>query len=106
MDLITTALLLTFAPLSASASVIGRMAGLPRTAVEARVSGEDFGRTGSRGDEAPFLVVRRRIRGVISAVVPLTAVCASKLASVGQGIGSGGRIRTTDQGLMSPLLYH
>jgi hypothetical protein len=23
-----------------------------------------------------------------------------------KGIGSGGRIRTTDQGLMSPLLYH
>jgi hypothetical protein len=23
-----------------------------------------------------------------------------------RGIGSGGRIRTTDQGLMSPLLYH
>ena len=27
-------------------------------------------------------------------------------ASVRCGIGSGGRIRTTDQGLMSPLLYH
>jgi hypothetical protein len=23
-----------------------------------------------------------------------------------EGAGSGGRIRTTDQGLMSPLLYH
>src|SRR6185503_1112925 len=91
---------------TARASVIGFRAALPLMVVERRLTGPDL--LPYVGDDAPVPpgVVGRLTGEVIGAVVPRTVVRALQQASIGQGSGSGGRIRTTDQGLMSPLLCH